>query len=172
MVGTDPVNRAEIRYSLWSRLVSAPAVTAAPGSHGAHVLGANQPNLCAPEKCCSAAGGHVHHTSQSASKEKCEPGQLGRKCGFLTGRPGCIFARICRRPQRPARTVRGVGSPQACPSLRQISKTVPFGFSPAREPATVAAQCHFPPPARPPAPSTYAAPPVSWAFLERAHHQN
>ena len=46
-----------------------------------------------------------------------------------------------------------------------------FGFNPAHEPATVAAQRHFPPPERPPAPSTYAAPPVSWAFLERAHHQ-
>ena len=55
---------------------------------------------------------------------------------------------------------------------RKERKTVSFGFSPAREPATVAAQYHCPPPERPPAPSTYAAPPVLRAFLERAHHQN
>ena len=56
--------------------------------------------------------------------------------------------------------------------ILEFSKTVPFGLSSARELATIAPQCHCPPPERPPAPSTYASPPVSRAFLERAHHQN
>ena len=106
----------------------------------------------------------------------------GRRCSrrarsvcvptFLRSRASGHYARYAREnarcPKLAAKSLPNLDRQR----LLQISKTVPFGFSPAREPATVAAQCHCPPPARPPAPSTYAAPPVSRAFLERAHHQN